>query len=141
MYCLDASVITNSIIKSEEHHEYSKRLLLKIKNQNIPVVLPEIIVPEVASALSAGARNSKLPLQFVAELRKIPNFVFVPVDAEVSNLAARFAAEKHLRGADAIYVAIASIFNVSLITLDKRQKEKAAGTVKTATPMEELKKL
>jgi predicted nucleic acid-binding protein len=94
MYCIDASVITNSIIEKEEHHEYSKKLMLKIKNENIPVVLPELVIPEVASALSIGTKNSELSLQFVNELRRIPNFIFIPIDAEISNLAAKLAAEK-----------------------------------------------
>lgn len=72
MYCIDASVIANSIIKEEEHHEYSVKLLLKIKNENIPVVVPEILIPEVASALSRGTQNSRLSLEFVT--RKLNNY-------------------------------------------------------------------
>jgi len=138
MYCIDASVIANSIIKEEEHHEYSVKLLLKIKNENIPVVVPEILIPEVASALSRGTQNSRLSLEFVMGLRKIPNFIFVPIDAEISDLAARFSAEGQLRASDAIYVSVASIFNVKLITLDVKQKEKANEFIKALTPLEEL---
>ena len=140
MYCLDASVIVNSIIENEGHHEHSKKLLLKIKNQNILVVLPEIAMPEIASAISKGTGDAELSIQFVKELRKIPNFVFVPVDADISDFASRLAAEKWLRGADAIYVAISSIFNVKLITLDEEQRRKSKDIVKARTPMDELGK-
>jgi len=140
MYCLDASVIVNSIIEKEEHHEYSKKLLFKIKNQNILVVLPEIALPEIASAVSKGTGDAELTLQFIKELRKIPNFIFIPVDADISDFAARLAAEKWLRGADAIYVAIASILNMKLITLDEEQRRKSKDIVKAITPMDELGK-
>ncbi|MBI3051839.1 type II toxin-antitoxin system VapC family toxin [Candidatus Woesearchaeota archaeon] len=139
MYCLDASVITNSVIEREEYHKDSKALLLKIRNENIPVVLPEIIVPEVASALSRGTGNAKLSLQFAAEIRKIPNFVFIPIDAEISNLAAKIAAENQMRGADSIYTAIALVFNVRLVTLDTEQLKKSKSSVNSATPFEELR--
>lgn len=138
MYCLDASVITNSVIEAEKHYEYSKRLLLKIKNQNLLVVLPEVVIPEVASALSRGTGNSKLALEFVTELRKIPNFIFISIDSDISNFAAKLAAEKQLRGSDSIYVAVTSLFNVRLITLDIKQMEKSKATVKVLTPLEEL---
>lgn len=138
MYCLDASVIVNSIIEKEDYHEHSKNLMLKIKNQNILVVLPEIALPEIASAISKGTGNAELSLQFIKELRRIPNFVFIPVDADISDFASRLAAEKQLRGADAVYVAIASIFNMKLITLDEEQRRKSKDIVKAITPMDEL---
>ena len=52
MYCIDASVLTNSVIVNEEFHEYSKGLLTAIKEREIMVV-----VPEIASAISQGTRS------------------------------------------------------------------------------------
>ena len=49
MYCIDASVLTNSVVVSEEFHEYSKGSLTVIKEREIMVV-----VPEIASAISRG---------------------------------------------------------------------------------------
>jgi len=138
MYCLDASVLVNSFVKSEEHHEYSRKLLDGIKSSSSFAILPEIALPEVASAVSRGSGNSETAAEFAAELRRIPNLTFVPVDSELSAMAVKFAAENKLRGCDAVYVAVASLFKVKLITLDSQQLERSKGVVEACTPRDEL---
>ena len=138
MYCIDASVITNSFIEKEEHHKYSKKLLLRIKENNTLVILPEILIPEVASAISRGMGDGRAALKFTDTLRRIPNIIFIPVGSDISNLAAKLAAEKKLRGVDSVYVAVAAVFNIKLITLDEQQKDKSKSLVEVLTPMEEL---
>lgn len=140
MYCLDASVITNSFIEKEEHHQYSKELLSKIKRENIIVILPEITIPEVASAIARETKDSTLALEFTQSLRMIENFVFIPVDKEISNLASKIAAERKLKGSDSIYIAVAYTTKAKLITLDEDQKEKSKDLIQALTPFEELEK-
>ncbi len=140
MYCLDASVVANSFIEKEQFHESSKRLIDKIKREKLSVILPELVLPEVASAISRGLGDSKKALAFVDALRDVPNFTFIPIDDEISNLASKFAAKNKLRGCDSIYVAVAYLFNVRLITLDNQQKERAAGIVEVLAPKEEFEK-
>ncbi len=55
MYCLDASVLTNSESGGEEHHEFSRELMDKIREDGTAVVVSEIALPEVASAIARGA--------------------------------------------------------------------------------------
>ena len=141
MYCIDASVLINSEIEREKFHEYSKRLMEIIREQNVLVVVPEILGPEIASAIVRGTNNIDLAINFVDELQELPNFVFIPIDRELSNLASKFAAEYRLRGCDAIYVSTAFIFNVKLISLDKQQIERASKCIDVLTPGQELKNL
>ncbi|MDI6902508.1 MAG: PIN domain-containing protein [Methanocellales archaeon] len=93
------------------------------------------VLPD-ASAVSRGINDPKI--SFVTELREVPNFTFIPIDAELSNLACKFAAENKLRGCDAIYVAVSCMFKSKLITLDEEQKERASNVIEALTPMEEL---
>ena len=137
MYCLDASVVTNSFIEKEKYHEFSKKLMDKIKKESIQVVCPEILLPEVAHAMALGY-GSETAMDFVTNIRKVPNFMFIPIDAELSNLAARFASTHKIRGADSLYVAVSYTFNAKLIALDLRQKEASQSLIKVATPMEEI---
>jgi predicted nucleic acid-binding protein len=102
MYCLDASVLINSEIEGEEHHEFSRRLIDKIRENRIAVVVPEIALPEVASAIARGTGDADKALEFVKTLRQLPNFVFVPIDRELSDSSSKLAAEHKLRGCDAI---------------------------------------
>ncbi|MGB2728681.1 MAG: type II toxin-antitoxin system VapC family toxin [Halobacteriota archaeon] len=141
MYCTDASVITNSQIEHEEFHEYSKKLMQIIKDREIIVVIPEIALPEIASALVRGTDSAEKALTFVDELKQLPNFIFIPIDRELAELASKFAAEHRLRGCDAIYVAVASLFNAKLISLDKQQRERASDCIDALTPQEELENL
>jgi len=138
MYCIDASVLVNSFVKNEEHHEFSRKFLEGIKSGGGLAVFPEIVLPEVASAVSRGCGDSAIAAEFAAELRRIPNFTFVPVDSEISGLAVKFAADNKLRGCDAIYVAVASLFRARLITLDSQQLERSNGIVEARTPKDEI---
>ncbi len=138
MYCLDASVIVNSYNKNEEFHEYSQALINYIRKENVQVILPEIVCPEVTSAISRGTGESTVAIEFAQEIRKIANFTFIPIDAEISNEAGRIAAEWKLRGCDAIYTAVTKRYNLKLVTIDNQQKERSCFIVKVVTPKEEL---
>ncbi|HJH26648.1 MAG TPA: hypothetical protein C5S37_07710 [Methanophagales archaeon] len=141
MYCIDASVLTNSQIEHEEFHEYSKKLIGIIKDKGITVLIPEIALPEIASALARGTDDTEKALTFVNELKLLPNLVFIPVDRELADLASKLAAAYRLRGCDAVYVAVASLFNTKLISLDKQQRERASNCIDALTPQEELENL
>lgn len=141
MYCIDASVITNSEIEKEELHEYSKKLMQRIKKEGITVIVPEIVLPEIASALSRGTEDAEKALKFVKELRRLPNFVFIPIDSELADSASDLAAKYGLRGCDSIYAAAASLFGIKLITLDSEQRTKASECINALTPQEELMSL
>jgi len=138
LYCLDASVITNSVIEKEEHHEFSKKLLDKIEEEKILVIVPEIILPEIASAIARGTDDEKKALDFVNKLVEFPNFIFIPVDRELALLSSDIAAKYRLRGSDSIYVSICKLFELKLITLDKEQKERAIKVIEVKTSKEEL---
>jgi predicted nucleic acid-binding protein len=141
MYCIDASVLINSEIESEKLHEYSEKLMEKIREKGITILVPEIVLPEISSAIARGSNNSEKALEFVKELKQIPNIVFVPIDRELADEAARFAAEYRLRGCDAIYVAVASMFSVKLISLDEQQLVRAKDCIDASTPKDELKNI
>lgn len=72
------------------------------------------------------------------ELRHIQ---FVPIDDGLAHEAAELAADRALRGADAVYVAVARRHGCALVTLDRLQRERAAAVVRTLTPAEALAEL
>ena len=141
MYCLDASVILNSFFPKEIHHQYSSKLLKTIHSDGINIYLPEIILPEISSAIARGTNDSILAIEFIEQLMAVPTFNFIPIDREISFIAAELAAKYRLRGADSIYVATSKYFDVPLITLDQHQKEKANQCINVFTPKEIIDKL
>lgn len=134
MYCLDASVIVSSQLEKEPLYRRSKTLLNLIKNKKIKVFLPEIAIPEISSGIFRGTSNKNFTLEFVNHLRNLPNFLFIPIDAKLSNLASVIITETGLRANDAIYIALAYEYNLELITLDKDQLEKGKNFVKIRFP-------
>lgn len=76
MYCIDASVLTNSEIEGEEFHEYSKEFMSKIKEEGITVIIPEIALPEIASAIARGSDDAEKALKFIKEMKQLPNVIF-----------------------------------------------------------------
>lgn len=134
MYCIDASVLTNSFIEGKEFHENSKRFLAKIKAANLLVILPEIVLPEVASAIARITGRDDYAIDFVNNLKLIPNFTLIPVDRTLAIIASEIAAKHKLRGCDAIYAAVALQFKSRLITLDNEQLERSKFIVEVFRP-------
>ena len=60
----------------------------------------------------------------------------VPVDFELAHIGARMAAEARLRGADAIYVALANRLAIPLVTWDLEQRQRGAANAVVLSPPE-----
>jgi len=134
MKVFDASLIVSSFLEKEKFHKEAKLVLDHAISAGETIILPEIVLPEVASAIARGTGISVHAIDFCKELRKIPNFIFVPIDELLSEIAVEIASKYFLRGTDAIYVALAYRYNAELITLDKEQMVKASKIIKVIMP-------
>jgi predicted nucleic acid-binding protein len=137
-YTVDASVFLNAFNPYEAGHETSHRLLARFQEQAIPIVVPTLLLPEVAAAISRGREDEALARQFAAVLKRLPHLVLIPIDAVLAQQAADVAARYRLRGSDAAYVAVALRFGSTLVTLDQEQCERAADALATCFPADAL---
>ena len=137
-FTVDASVFLNAFNPSEAGHEDSRRLLARLQEQAIPIIVPTLLVPETAAAIGRGRGDAGLARAFVAALRRLPHLVWVPLDETLAGQAADVAAELGLRGSDAVYLAVALRFGSTLITLDREQRERVAPTAVARYPAEML---
>ena len=64
----------------------------------------------------------------------------VPLDASLAVESMRLAAKLRLRGADAVYVALAATCREPLITLDAEMLERARDVTETLTPEQWLER-
>jgi predicted nucleic acid-binding protein len=103
-----------------------------------PVSPPVIVLPEVAAAISRGTGEPALARRLTATLQRIPYFEFVPVSADLGQLAAALASDHGIRGCDAVYVALARQRSSTLITLDQQQRRRVPPDVIARSPAEEL---
>lgn len=134
MFSLDASVIISAASPKEPYFYKSKGFLTQIRERDLKVFLPEIIIPEVTSGLLRAIGDSKIVYELALSFRSIPNFSFVTVDSRLANLASWVICQTGLKASDAIYVALAFDYNLELITLDKQQLEKGKKLVKVRKP-------
>ena len=138
MYVIDASVHVADARPQEPHHVEARTLLARTAAENHPVYLPEIVLAEIAAAVSRGTGQIALALRLTAALRRIPHFHFVPVEQALADLAAEIAARYQIRGNDAVYAALAHQQRAILITLDRQQRERLPAHIVARTPAEEL---
>lgn len=130
MLTIDSSVIVSSFLKHERYHKQAKEFLNKLFQKGETILLPEIVLPEVASAIARGTRNPEYAMNFCRELRKFPNFIFIPIDESIAEIAVGIAGRYFLKGADSIWVAVAYKYGVELATFDEDQKKKGSKIVK-----------
>jgi predicted nucleic acid-binding protein len=138
MYVIDASVHVADARPLEPRHAEARALLAWLAAKGRTVFLPEIVLAEVAAAISRGTGHPAMAQRLVRALRRVPHFRYVPIDAALGDLAAEVSAQYQIRGCDAVYVALAQQRGATLITLDHQQRERVPPELVARTPAEEL---
>ncbi len=134
MFCIDASVIISAARGGEHFSDRSKAFLDMIRRDRLKAFLPEIAIAEVASGLFRATHNASFSTAFAQSLRTIPNFSFVAMDSHLTDRAVEVIGHTGLRSADALYVALAFDYGLTLITLDREQMRKSRDIVSVKEP-------
>ena len=137
-YTVDASVFLNAFNPYEAGHEESHRLLTRLQERATPIIVPTLLLPEVAAAVSRGREDDELAREFAAALGRLPHLMLVPLDTTLAQQAVDVAARYRLRGSDAVYAAVALRFGSTLVTLDREQRERVADALPACHPAEIL---
>ncbi len=141
LFTVDASVFLNAFNPYEAGHADSRQFLERLQGQAIPIIVPALVLPEVAAAISRGSGNAELAREFTASLERLPHLVLVPVDLALARQAVDVAAAHHVRGSDAVYIAVALRFGSLLATLDREQHDRSSDALKAIYPAEALAEL
>lgn len=131
---IDASVFLNAFNPRETGSSTSRNLLEQLQSEGAPIIVPTLLVPEVAAAIGRGTGDPILAEQFISALLQLNHLVWVPVDVQLARQAGVIAGKERLRGSDSIYVAVALRFGGALVTLDREQYQRAAAVVPTLYP-------
>lgn len=134
MVVVDASVWVSRLVSRDVHHDTSRRWLEQYTEQGGRIVTPALLLPEVAGAIARRTGESKLANRVVNQLQRLPHLQLVAIDQRLGQAAARLAANLGLRGADAVYVAVAEQLMIPLLTWDNEQIAKAGERVQAFTP-------
>ena len=135
-FTVDASVFLNAFNPYEAGHEQSHRLLARLQTEAVPIVVPTLLLPEVAGTIARGRRDPVLARDFSRAISRLPHVVLVALDAALAQRALEVAAKYRLRGSDAVYATVAIQFGSTFVTLDREQRERVAKVVSARWPSE-----
>lgn len=121
---IDASVFVSAFTPSEKAHQASKAFMREVREAGLPIILPTLVIPEIAAAIGRGQGKPDLGYLFAIEVSQFPHVTLVDLDEFLAKTAAEIAATYRLRGSDAVYAAVAARFATQLITLDDEQLQR-----------------
>ena len=134
MTVVDASVWVSALIPQDLYHEASVAWLRDRATEDEALIIPALALAEVAGAAARRTGAPELGWSAAAALKSVPGSRIVGLDVDLGTEAARIAADRQLRGADAVYVAVAHVLNVPLLTWDLEMQTRAAGLVQVMHP-------
>jgi predicted nucleic acid-binding protein len=134
MFTVDANVFVRDLDARHADHADCNALLEHLARTTTPIVVPALLLAEVAGALSRELHDPMRGRLAVVLLQELPHVTLVALDDVLAREAAELAADRARRGADACYVAVARRYNCTLVTLDREQRERAAAIVPVLTP-------
>lgn len=124
---VDASVWVSAVDAGDLTHSSATDCLAALARRQIQVVVPTLARVEVACALTRRFGHADAPRALAAALFDA-SFVFEEtIDIGLANRAILLGTTMGLRGADALYAAIADREGAPLITLDRELLERGGG--------------
>jgi predicted nucleic acid-binding protein len=141
-YTIDASVFVAASRPAEVNHTVSFAFLEQIDQQEVlTTTCPTLLLAECAAAIARATDDEDLAQQLLTLVEALPGLTLVPLSHALAHRAAEIAIHHRLRGADAIYVAVAKQAGHVLVSWDQEMLERGKAVVKTATPAEILSHL
>jgi len=139
-YTVDASVFVNAFNPHETGHADSLQILAAIQERGDPVIVPALLIPEIASAVARATGDRDGALRYALATAALPHLTIISLTPAVARQSAELAAAHRLRGADAVYVAIARRYGTTLVTRDDEQRARSFPAVHCQTPREALER-
>ena len=137
-YTVDASVFVNAFNPHEDGHAESLAILSAVQEAGDPIIVPTLLVAEVASAVARASDDSVGALQYANATAGLPNLTLVSLTPTMARAAAELAATHRLRAADATYVAVARRYGTTVVSRDDEQCSRGSAVVACQTPEEAL---
>ena len=137
MYTLDTSVIINAVEPHEADHVASRQLLGLLRAYHLPIIVPTLVTVEVAGTMSR-LRDANRAQRLVGLLLRLPTVTLIDLDRALAAQAAALAAAHRLRGADAVYAAVALRYHTTLVSRDREHLTRLVGIVPVLHPVAAL---
>ena len=128
----------NAFNPHEDGHAESLQLLATIQERGDPVIVPTLLIAEMASAVARASDDSVGAIQYANATVALPHLTVVPLTPAMARQAAELAATHRLRGADAVYLAVARRYATTLVSRDDERRTRGSAVVPCQTPEEAL---
>lgn len=134
MYTIDASVWVNAFDQREPGHLVSRQFLEVLRGQALPIIVQNLVLVEVAGAISRTRRAPAQAQAFATALSRLPHVTVRVLDEVCALHALTLAAQHGLRGADAVYAAVAREAGSTLVPLDHQHLTQLLNLMTVSTP-------
>ncbi|HVA23853.1 MAG TPA: type II toxin-antitoxin system VapC family toxin [Chloroflexota bacterium] len=131
---VDASVWVGRYVPEDVHHAASLSWFSRGPAQQSSLAVPFLALAEVAGAIARRTGHSADAQNAVEHMRAVPGLQMVPLEESLAVQAAQAALSYRLRGADAVYVAVALRLSMPLVTFDNELAERARAAVEVIQP-------
>lgn len=128
-FVVDASVWVSRLVEGDEFYSAVKNWINIQREQETEFVSPALLLAEVGGVISRVTGRPEQGLKAITQLENLPDVRIVEMDKSLMDDASRIAAKYGLRGADSVYVAVAFILKIPLVTFDIDQRERASKLV------------
>ncbi len=116
MLTVDANVFVSAASATEAQHQISRAFFARTFALSISLYCPTILLPEVAAGIARPTGRAEFATRTVDGIRRLPDLSLVLLDESRADLATDAAITCRLRGADAVYIAVAQEYGTTLIT-------------------------
>ncbi|MBI4310685.1 MAG: type II toxin-antitoxin system VapC family toxin [Chloroflexi bacterium] len=135
MFVVDASVWVSRFLRTDRFHAASTTWLADRILRGDSLFSPSLL-PELAGALSRRSGRPRQGHEAVAAVERTPGVDLRSLDEHLIRLATQVASDLRLRGADAIYYALARELQAPLVTWDGEFTERRDIDVSVLTPFD-----
>jgi predicted nucleic acid-binding protein len=98
------------------------------------LIMPVLALVEVVGAVVRRTGHEDLGRQVIEDMTRASDLRLIPVGMDLARAAATLAASYRLRGADAIYAALADNLGLPLVTLDRELRIRLSGRITVVEP-------
>jgi predicted nucleic acid-binding protein len=131
---IDTSVWISGLLPADPNHHIAVNWIDQYVQSGGILIGPTLLVIETAAGISRVSGQPILARRAASQLYGSPFFRIVPLDQKLVDETADTAADFRLRGADAVFVALARIEAIPLVTFDHEQLTRPASIIATVRP-------
>jgi len=131
---IDANVWIGALDARDPACMTCRACLMKAAEGSARLYSPLLLPVEVAATISRKTRDMRQGRLAAQWVRGFVGHVWQPLTEACAAAAEQYAASLYLRGADAVYVAVAHLSDAVLLTYDAEVIDRAAKTVRVMTP-------